>query len=181
MDTRSSTELKKILEIMETDKREMAQKMHAMQEQIQELIVTQNHGEDSTSSGLVNKGSMGGWHPDGIKVDIPEYDGKLDPDEFVEWLHTVERVFDYKQTTEENKVKIVALKLRKYASTWWSNTCLKRERSGKEKIQTWPKMKANMKQKFLPTYYIQNSFSQLHSLKQSPGTAEEYSREFEYL
>nr|GEU72820.1 transposon Ty3-I Gag-Pol polyprotein [Tanacetum cinerariifolium] len=276
----------------------MAQKMQAMQEQIQELLISQNHGEDSASSGSVNKRGAGSWHPNDIKVDIPEYDGKLDPDEFVEWLRTVERVFDYKQTTEDNKVKIVALtlrkyastwwsntdsaqqgyidsvsrsnqeaccyhlvfratetqhavdlkkiletieadkkemaqkmqamqeqiqellishnhgedsassrsvnkrvervfdykqtivdnkvkiiafKLRKYASTWWSNTCLKRERSGKEKIQTWPKMKAKIKQKFLPTYYVQNSFSQLHSLRQGTGTAEEYSREFEYL
>ncbi|GJR50542.1 NB-ARC domains-containing protein [Tanacetum coccineum] len=62
-------------------------------------------------SGSVNKRGAGSWHPNDIKVDIPEYDGKLDPDEFVEWLRTVERVFDYMQTTEDNKVKIVALKL----------------------------------------------------------------------
>ncbi|KAJ0454022.1 putative nucleotidyltransferase, Ribonuclease H [Helianthus annuus] len=181
MDTRNSTELKKILETMENDKKEMAQKMQAMQEQIQELILSQNHSDESSPGGSVNKGGSGGWHPNDIKVDIPEYDGKLDPDEFLEWLRTVERVFDYKQTTEDNKVKIVALKLRKYASTWWSNICLQRERLGKEKIQNWPKMKTKMKQKFLPTYYVQNSFSQLHSLKQGTGTAEQYSREFEYL
>lgn len=181
METRHAADLKKILETIEADKKEMAEKMQAMQAQIQELLIPQNHGDDSASSGSVNKRGASSWHPNDIKVDIPEYDGKLDPDEFVEWLRTVERVFYYKQTTEDNKVKIVALKLRKYASTWWSNTCLKRERAGKEKIQTWPKMKAKMKQKFLPTYYIQNSFSQLHSLKQGSGTAEEYSREFEYL
>nr|GEV60836.1 hypothetical protein CTI12_AA531400 [Tanacetum cinerariifolium] len=136
---------------------------------------------DSTSKGSVNRGGAGNWHPNDIKFDILEYDGKLDPNEFMEWLRTVERVFNYKQTTEDNKVKIVALKLQKYASTWWSNTFLKRERARKEKIRTWPKMKAKMKQKFLPTYYIQNSFSQLHSLRQGNGTAEEYSCEFEYL
>nr|GEU83265.1 reverse transcriptase [Tanacetum cinerariifolium] len=145
-------------------------------ELIQELLISQNHGEDSVSNGLVNKRGAGSWHPNDIKVDIPKYDGKLDPDEFVDWLRTVERVFDYKQTTEDNKVKIVALKLRKYASTWWLNTCLKRERAGKEKIQTWPKMKQK-----LPAYYVQNSFLQLPSLSQGTGTAEEYSREFEYL
>ncbi|GKF45772.1 putative unclassified retrotransposon protein, partial [Tanacetum coccineum] len=108
-------------------------------------------------------------------------DGKLDPDELVEWIRTVERVFDYKETTDDNKVKIVALKLRKYALTWWSNVCLKRERMRKEKIRTWPKMKAKMKQKFLPPHHIQASFSQLHSLKQGTRSAEYYSREFEYL
>ncbi|GJX23196.1 zinc finger, CCHC-type containing protein [Tanacetum coccineum] len=124
------------------------------------------HGDESPSNGSINKGGQGGWHPNDIKVDSPEYDGKLDLDEFVEWLQTVERVFEYKHTMEENKVKIVSVKLCKYASTWWSNTCLKRERSGKEKIKSWPKMKAKLKQKFLPTYHVQNSFSQLHTLKQ---------------
>nr|XP_043611802.1 uncharacterized protein LOC122583465 [Erigeron canadensis] len=107
------------------------------------------------------------WHPNDIKVDIPEYDGKLDLDEFVEWLRTVERVFDYKQVTDENKVKIVALKLRNYASIWWANTCAKREKAGKEKIRAWSKMK--------------EGFSQLQFLQQGSGIAEEYSREFEYL
>ncbi|GJY64922.1 transposon ty3-I gag-pol polyprotein [Tanacetum coccineum] len=177
METRTSTELKKILEIVEADKRDVAQQMKAMQDQIQELLLSNNlrtNGDSSSSGDSVNnEGSE-------IKVDIPEYDGKLDLNEFVEWLRTVELVFDYKQT-EDNKVKIVALKLRKYASTWWSNVYLKRERRGKEKIRTWSKMKEKMKQKFLPSYYIPASFSQLHSLKQGGGTAEDYSREFEYL
>nr|GFC31010.1 hypothetical protein [Tanacetum cinerariifolium] len=95
--------LKKILEIMEADKRDVAQQM---------------------------KEGNGSRHSNDIKVDIPEYDGKLDLDEFVEWLRTVEL----------------------------------RERLGNEKIRSWPKMKAKMKQKFLPSYYIQASFSQLHYL-----------------
>ncbi|GKB19360.1 pentatricopeptide repeat-containing protein [Tanacetum coccineum] len=123
METQNTADLKKILETIEADKK-MAQKMQAMQVHIQEFLISQNHGEDSASSGSVNKRGTGGWYPNDIKVDIPEYDGKLDPDEFMEWLPIVERVFDYK----DNKVKIVALKLRKCASTWWSNTCLKRER-----------------------------------------------------
>ncbi|MFS8026125.1 putative retrotransposon gag domain-containing protein [Helianthus anomalus] len=112
---------------------------------------------------------------------MPEYEGKLDPDEFVDWIQTVERVFDYKQIEEDQKVKIVALKLRKYASTWWSNVCLKRERRGKEKIRSWAKMKDKLKQKFLPSHYIQAGLLQLQSLKQGTGTVEDYSREFEFL
>nr|GEW45603.1 xyloglucan endotransglucosylase/hydrolase 2-like [Tanacetum cinerariifolium] len=110
METRNSTELKKILDTMEADKRYMAQQMKAMQDQIQELLNSQTHGEDSNSHGSVNKEGSSGWRSNDIKVDIPKYDGKLDPDEFVEWIRTVERVFDYKETTDDNKVKIVALK-----------------------------------------------------------------------
>ena len=28
-----------------------------------------------------------------FEVEVPEYEGKLDPEEFFDWLHTVERVF----------------------------------------------------------------------------------------
>ena len=56
-----------------------------------------------------------------FKVDIPEFEGRLDPDDFLEWIQTVERVFEYKEVPDEQKVKIVALKLRKYASLWWTN------------------------------------------------------------
>nr|GEV34660.1 transposon Ty3-G Gag-Pol polyprotein [Tanacetum cinerariifolium] len=102
--------------------------------------------EHSTSGGSVNRGGAGNWHPNDIKVDIPEYDGKLDPDEFVEWLRTVERVFDYKQTTEDNKVKIVAL------------------------------LPSNSENTHPHGGQILAS-----SVSQGNGTAEEYSREFEYL
>ncbi|GKF73308.1 hypothetical protein Tco_0219640 [Tanacetum coccineum] len=94
-------------------------------------------GEDDNDTGGLGVRSKGPgqWHSNDIKVEIPEYDGKLNPDEFVEWLRTIECAFDYKETSKEHKVKIVAMKLRKYASTWWANTYIKRERLGMTKIQ----------------------------------------------
>nr|GEU90150.1 reverse transcriptase [Tanacetum cinerariifolium] len=108
MDTRSSDDLKKAIE---------------------------REDDNDTGGSRVRSKGPGQWYSNDIKVEIPEYDGKLDPDEFVEWLRTVECAFDYKETSEEHKVKIVAMKLRKYASTWWDNTCTKRERLGKTKNQ----------------------------------------------
>ena len=60
-----------------------------------------------------------------FKVDIPEFEGRLDPDDFLEWIQTVERVFEYKEVPDEQKVKVIALKLRKYASLWWTNLLAK--------------------------------------------------------
>ncbi|GKB47892.1 RNA-directed DNA polymerase [Tanacetum coccineum] len=54
----------------------------------------------------------------GIKVDIPVFEGKPHPDEFIDWLHTVERVFDKKILSDEQKVKLVAIKLKKNAFIW---------------------------------------------------------------
>ena len=50
-----------------------------------------------------------------FNVDIPDFEGSLDVDDFVEWLKIVERVLDYQQTPEHKKIKIVALKFKKYA------------------------------------------------------------------
>jgi len=114
-------------------------------------------------------------------VDIPEFEGQLDPDLFLDWLQTVERVFEFKDIPDERKVKLVALKLRKYASIWWSNVVTKRVRKGKGKIRTWEKMKSKLKSKFLPPHYLKDNFLKLHHLKQGSKSVEEYTREFEQL
>jgi hypothetical protein len=72
-----------------------------------------------------------------IKI-TPE--GRIQPDEFIDWLNTVERVFEYQDVLEEEKVKIVAIKLKKHASIWWEQLKMKRAREGKQKIITWEKM-----------------------------------------
>ena len=118
-------------------------------------------------------------HAPDFKVDIPDFEGRLDVDDFVEWLRIVESVFDNKQTPEHKKVKIVALKFRKYASIWWAGVCAKRARQGKDKVHTWKKMKKLLKEKFLPSYYMQDNFSKFHHLEQGNSSVEEYAREFE--
>ncbi|VFQ82826.1 unnamed protein product [Cuscuta campestris] len=89
--------------------------------------------EDASSSGTMKPKANEGSD---FKVDIPTFERKNDPDEFLEWLETVERVFDFKDVSNEKKVKIVALKFRKYASTWWTNMCTKRRRNDKEPVST---------------------------------------------
>ncbi|VFQ89801.1 unnamed protein product [Cuscuta campestris] len=131
-----------------------------------------------------NTNTGGSSHEKGttdFKVDLPTFEGKNDPDEFLEWLETVERVFDFKDIPEDKKVKIVALKLRKYASTWWTNTCTKRRREGKVPVKSWLKMRALMKKKFLPEQYVKDNFAHLQQLRQGTRTVEDYTREFEEL
>jgi len=116
-----------------------------------------------------------------FKVDIPEFEGQLDPDQFIDWLQTVERVFEYKDIPDDKKVKLVALKLRRYASIWWQNVVSSRVRKGKGKIRTWLKMREKLKSKFLPSHYIQDNYLKLHRLRQGTMSVEEYTREFEQL
>jgi len=75
----------------------------------------------------------------------------------------------------------VALRLRKYASLWWTNLCAKRVRKRKSKIKTWERMKFKLKARFLPLTYAQDCYSQLHNLTQGNLIVEEYTGEFEKL
>ena len=99
-----------------------------------------------------------------FKIDIQEFEGKLDPDDFVEWMQTIERIFEFKEISEDKKVKLVAPKLQKYSSLWWANLLTKRVRQGNGKIRTWEKMEAKLKARFLPPNYIQNKCTLLHHL-----------------
>ncbi|XP_022023527.1 uncharacterized protein LOC110923773 [Helianthus annuus] len=39
----------------------------------------------------------------GIKIEIPEFDGRLQPDEFIDWISTVERIFDLRDIPDSIK------------------------------------------------------------------------------
>ena len=98
-----------------------------------------------------------------IKVEVPEFEGRLDPDDLLEWLQTIERIFDYKEILEEKKVKLVALRSVSMLALVVQLVCQKSEtREGK--IRTWEKMKTKLKAYFLPPSYLQDSYSQLHNL-----------------
>jgi len=74
----------------------------------------------------------------------------MDSDLFLDWLRMVKRVFDYKDISDEKNVKLVALRLPKYASICWANLVTKSIRKGKGKICTWAQMRDKLKAKFLP-------------------------------
>ncbi|GJU59575.1 putative CCCH-type zinc finger family protein [Tanacetum coccineum] len=116
-----------------------------------------------------------------FKVDIHEFDGNIQPDEFLDWLHTVEKVFDFKEVSKDQKVKLVVIKLRKHVGLWWKNLKMRRVREGRKTIRAWEKMKRELKRRFLPKNYRQDSFLKFHNLKQQDKSAEEYTSEFDHL
>ncbi|KAL3518508.1 hypothetical protein ACH5RR_021097 [Cinchona calisaya] len=68
-----------------------------------------------------------------VKVDIIDFEGQIHLEDFIDWLASAKLVFNYKSILENKKVKIVAIKLKKYASIWWEN--LTRQRDHEEKWQ----------------------------------------------
>ena len=103
-----------------------------------ERVEEEPHSQRSSSEGdSPRRGRRPPSYFNDFKVDIPECEGKLDSNEFLEWMQTIERIFEYKEILEDKTVKLIALTLRMYASLWWTNLLTKRVRQGKGKIWTW--------------------------------------------
>ena len=157
------------------------------------FLETKDQIENMCKGNLKTKGPRGEYEGAGevvhfqrnqdedIRVDIPEFNGKLNPEEYLEWLNAVERMFELKAWDEFKQYKMVILKLKSFASTWFESLQSSRVRGGKGKIRTWPKLKKHLNNKFLPKDFEQEMFLKLTKLRQGPLTVEEYIREFERL
>ena len=86
----------------------------------------------------------------GMRTEIPEFHGTLQPEEFIDWLATVEEILEFKEVPDDRRVQLVATRLRGRATAWWQQMKLTRCRLGKSKIVTWEKMKKHLRVAFLP-------------------------------
>jgi len=117
----------------------------------------------------------------GLRLDIPEFDGSMKPEVFLEWLQRIERIFDYKDYDDRKRFKVAVLKLTGYANLWYENLKSKRRKEGKARINSWETLKVRMKKCFLPTDYVQDIFLKLQGFKQDALSIEEYTIEFDKL
>lgn len=44
-----------------------------------------------------------------IKLVMSEFEGKIDPEEFIDWFHTIKRVFEYEDISKDIRFKIIAI------------------------------------------------------------------------
>ena len=50
---------------------------------------------------------------------IPPFQGKNDPEAYLEWEKKIELVFDCHNYSESKKVKLAAIEFSDYAIVWW--------------------------------------------------------------
>nr|KYP31454.1 Transposon Ty3-I Gag-Pol polyprotein [Cajanus cajan] len=82
---------------------------------------------------------------EGVKLNVPPFKGKSDPEAYVEWELKIEHIFTCNNYDEEQKVKLAAAEFSDYALVWWNK--LKRERLRNEEplVETWAEMKRLMR------------------------------------
>jgi hypothetical protein len=67
----------------------------------------------------------------GFKLDILEFNGGLQPEEFLDWIAAVEEVLEFKGVPEDRRFSLVATKFLGRAIAWWQQLKQSRTRLGK--------------------------------------------------
>jgi hypothetical protein len=114
-----------------------------------------------------------------IKMKIPSFQGKNDPEAYLEWEKKVELIFECHNYSEEKKVKLAVIEFTDYAIIWWDQLVMNRRRNHERPIETWEEMKAIMRRRFVPSHYYRELYQKLQSLTQGYKSVDDYYKEME--
>ncbi|CAN0897535.1 hypothetical protein LINGRAHAP2_LOCUS19191 [Linum grandiflorum] len=99
-------------------------------------------------------------------------------DEFLDWLVDVDRFFDLMGVPENKQVKMVAIRLKSIAASWWDKLVFQRQCQRKAPIRTWRRMKQLMLDRFLPNDYEKILYKMYVNCVQGRMSVTEYTTEF---
>ncbi|XP_035542985.1 uncharacterized protein LOC118346088, partial [Juglans regia] len=114
-----------------------------------------------------------------IKIKIPSFQGKNDPEVYLEWETKMEMVFDCHNYSEIKKVKLAAIEFTDYAIVWWDQLLINRRRNREPPVDTWEEMKMLMRKRFVPSHYYRRLYQKLQRLIQGSKSVDEYYKEME--
>jgi hypothetical protein len=129
------------------------------------------------------------WNPGGqdgvdrslgsIKMKIPSFQGRTDPEVYLEWEKKIDLVFDCHNYSEEKKVKLAVIEFTDYAIIWWDQLVTNRRRNNERPVMTWGELKAIMRRRFVPNHFYRDLYQKLQNLTQGSRSVEDYHKEME--
>ncbi|XP_074265675.1 uncharacterized protein LOC141588119 [Silene latifolia] len=85
---------------------------------------------------------------DEFKVsELPEFVGGTDPEDYLDWERKIDRMFDFKDLSDEKRCKYAILRLSRGASLWYEGLKARRSRAGKEKLASWESLKDKLRKR----------------------------------
>ncbi|XP_021861565.1 uncharacterized protein [Spinacia oleracea] len=119
---------------------------------------------------------------DEFKVsELPEFVGGTNPEDYLDWERRIDRLFDFKDLSDEKRCKYALLRLSKSASLWYEGLKAKRSRAGKEKLTSWESLKRKLRKRYVPATHKLNVYRKIADLVQEKLSVAEYIDEFEKL
>ena len=98
---------------------------------------------------------------EGVKLNIPIFQGKSDPEAYLEWEMKIEQLFACHNYTEDKKVKVAAMEFTDYALIWWNQLQRKKVRYEEPLVDSWEEMKRLMRRRFVPSHYQRDLHNKL--------------------
>ncbi|KAL6134310.1 hypothetical protein ACLB2K_066542 [Fragaria x ananassa] len=131
------------------------------------------------SSGEHNKVDTAGDITKKIKVDVLDFEGRTDPTVFSNWLARIEEYFDWYD--DERQVRFAKMKLVLLAKVGWASIENDIRRLGQHPINYWQEMKAKLREKYMPSNYLDKLCDQLTAHRKGDTAVSEYMQKFDEL
>jgi DNA-binding transcriptional regulator WhiA len=93
------------------------------------------------------------------------YEGNFEVEEMLDWVHAMDKYFNYEYLEEDKMVKNEVTRLKDHATLWWDELQAKHRSNGKQKIKNWDRMVAKLKEKIILKHYQINLFRGLQNLE----------------
>ena len=89
----------------------------------------------------------------GSKLDLPTYNGKMDPNATMGWVHVLTSFLDCEDISENQRVKIAKSRLKGSTLTWWNFIKDDRVNNEKNLVTTWKKRVNLLRETYVPKDY----------------------------
>lgn len=108
-------------------------------------------------------------YPKVVIVEAPIFDGRLDPQYFIDWLSGMKKYLSWYNMSDPHKVKFEAMKLTRPAGHYWTNVELLKRLAGNLLVRTWDAMKLSLTEKYLPASYLTRLLDEWNQCTQDPS------------
>jgi len=116
-----------------------------------------------------------------VRVDVPNYHGKIEPHTFQDWITSLEVYFDWSCLSLDRQVRFAKMKLKGAARVWWHSMEERLHRLQQPPIIEWEEMKMKLQEKYIPLDYADSLFEVLIMLHQGNMTVDDYASKFHEL
>ena len=116
-----------------------------------------------------------------VRMEVHDFEGKVDATQFVDWLAAIEEYFNWYDMADDRNVRFSKMKLVSLAKIWWTGVEGDIRRMGLPSISIWEEMKAKLWEKYMPTNCYDKLCDQLIDLRQNNMFVAEYMQKFEEL